>query len=265
MARVNVEESFLSKSRRILDYLEKEISITEAEIIGSMVLLWHNTQDLGISEITIQDFSVYTGMAIEGSKHLVEALVRFGVLSTNNDKLIINGNRKHIVNLLELKRKAVKGGLNSGRSRRNKNNNLTVEPYASKKSNPAVQKIEPNALQCITMQFNTKHKNTNTCAFDFDSLYQKYPRKLGKTAGLIKARAQIKSQAEYDDLSLAIEKYSEYITREKTEPQFIKHFSTFMTSWRDWLDTGVGAALDAKKLSDDKLMRELEMIEKGEM
>jgi len=70
--------------------------------------------------------------------------------------------------------------------------------------------------------------------FDFASLYNKYPRKEGKSRGLKICKIQIKSEAEYDDLSLAIDNYVEYCSKLK-DSQYIKHFSTFMNEWRDWV------------------------------
>jgi hypothetical protein len=77
--------------------------------------------------------------------------------------------------------------------------------------------------------------------FDFESLYLKYPRKQGKGKGLARCKAQVKTQEDYNALSRAIDKYRMYCLKEKTERQFIKHFSTFMSEWRDWLDSDVGA------------------------
>lgn len=81
-----------------------------------------------------------------------------------------------------------------------------------------------------------------TAHFDFESLYRKYPRKEGKTGGLAKCKAQIKTSEDFYNLSLAIEHYAAHVIEKQTEAKFIKHFSTFMTSWRDWLDPETGSA-----------------------
>jgi hypothetical protein len=76
--------------------------------------------------------------------------------------------------------------------------------------------------------------------FDFIALYQKYPRKVGKTAGIKRCEAQIKTPEDYALLSQAIDSYVEYLKKEGTEPKFVKHFSTFMSEWRDFLDRETG-------------------------
>lgn len=96
----------------------------------------------------------------------------------------------------------------------------------------------------------TRQDKTNTLAhsrseFDFESLYQKYPLKKGRSEGLERCRAQIKTQADFDGLSIAIDRYRRDLLARGTEPKFIQHFSTFMGSkgkqpWKDWLDPAAG-------------------------
>lgn len=82
--------------------------------------------------------------------------------------------------------------------------------------------------------------------FDFDALYKKYPRKEGKQKGLLTCKAQIKTLEDYECLDLAIGRYVAHIAKNATEPRFIKQFSTFMTSWRDWLDSETGTVQKPK-------------------
>jgi biotin operon repressor len=85
--------------------------------------------------------------------------------------------------------------------------------------------------------------------FDFESLYKKYPRKEGKTPGITKCKAQIKTQSDFEALSKAIDRYREYTVKTGVEPKYIKHFDTFMTSWRDWTDPETGSAAEPAPFS----------------
>lgn len=78
--------------------------------------------------------------------------------------------------------------------------------------------------------------------FDFEGLYSRYPRKEGKAKGIAACKAQIRSQEDFAALSLAISRYSEHVKKHATDPRYIKHFSTFMGSWRDWLEPEAGTA-----------------------
>lgn len=80
-----------------------------------------------------------------------------------------------------------------------------------------------------------------------EALYKKYPRKSGKTDGIAKARKDIRSEQDLFNLEAAIDKYTQVLTRDKTDPKFIRHFSTFMTSWRDWLDEDAGTSTRTNK------------------
>jgi hypothetical protein len=87
--------------------------------------------------------------------------------------------------------------------------------------------------------------------FDFIALYQKYPRKVGKTAGLKRCESQIKTQEDYALLSQAIDSYIQYLKKEGTEPKFVKHFSTFMSEWRDFTESDTGNNSLTKKSAVD--------------
>ncbi len=76
---------------------------------------------------------------------------------------------------------------------------------------------------------------------DYLSLYNKYPRKLGKTAGLRVCKNAIKTPEALLAAHSAIDRYVAHIKANKTEPQFIKQFSTFMNNWEDWLDESTGS------------------------
>lgn len=77
--------------------------------------------------------------------------------------------------------------------------------------------------------------------FDFQALYFKYPRMIGKSRGLAKCSSQIKTELDYKLLEQAISNYKTHCIKENIDPKFIKHFSTFMSEWRDWCDPKTGA------------------------
>lgn len=68
--------------------------------------------------------------------------------------------------------------------------------------------------------------------FDFESLYQLYPRHEGKTEGLKRCRSQIKTPEDYEKLKTAILNYKQTAT----DPKYTKHFSSFMSCWQDYVN-----------------------------
>lgn len=71
-------------------------------------------------------------------------------------------------------------------------------------------------------------------------LYESYPRKIGKKKGLEICEKVVKTEADFQRVRTAISNYRDHCAREGTEPKFIKHFSTFMNSWEDWLEPNTG-------------------------
>lgn len=72
--------------------------------------------------------------------------------------------------------------------------------------------------------------------FNFDELYAKYPRKIGKTEAYKRLEIIVDSEEVFNEVSRAIDNYSKYCIRSNTKPEYIKHFPTFLSSWSDWLD-----------------------------
>lgn len=84
--------------------------------------------------------------------------------------------------------------------------------------------------------------------FDFESLYEKFPRKIGKASGIQICKRKIKTQDQYDSLNQAILNYAAHCQRSNTESKYIKHFSTFMNCWEDWLEV----PLEKQSLSESE-------------
>lgn len=119
-----------------------------------------------------------------------------------------------------------------------------------------LQIIEVRTLQgrynsAALLNYTKLNYNTNTSIFDFEKIYEKYPKKMGKERGLDACVKEIKTQEEYNSLLKAIDKYNQHI--KGTDPRYIKHFDTFMETWKDWLDPNVGKV----KTSNDYPFQEL--------
>lgn len=84
-----------------------------------------------------------------------------------------------------------------------------------------------------TNETNVK-RQAATSDFDFDIIYDAYPRKEGKSAGLKKCKTIIKSQKKFDEVLKSVENYAASV--KFTEPKYIKHFSSFLSNWIDYLD-----------------------------
>ena len=80
----------------------------------------------------------------------------------------------------------------------------------------------------------------------FESIYRLYPKKMGKSKGLQKYKKQVKTEKDQNDLKRAIHSFIKYHENRGTEEQFIPYFSTFMTSWRDWLEDDTGSCTETK-------------------
>lgn len=70
--------------------------------------------------------------------------------------------------------------------------------------------------------------------FNFEAVYKMYPRKVGKASGIKRLKLKVKSKYKYDFLLACTSNYIQHIKRERIEPKFIMHFSTFANCFEDW-------------------------------
>ena len=70
-----------------------------------------------------------------------------------------------------------------------------------------------------------------TC--DLVAIYKRHPRHEGKAKGLAKLKAQIKSPSDYADLQRA---QANYLASKPVQDGFVRHFDTWVNSWRDHLE-----------------------------
>ena len=121
-------------------------------------------------------------------------------------------------------------------------------------------------LNTITTDFAPRKAARDS--FDFEIAYKEYPRKEGRAKGLLKCKAQVKTQEDFDLLLKAIRNYSNHLKRENTEKRFIKHFSTFLEAgqWRDWLEAETGkVAAPVVRAGPDKVLEELKRMDENKI
>lgn len=91
----------------------------------------------------------------------------------------------------------------------------------------------------ITTNNNKKDKNDkeDKCSFDFEQLWGKYPRKLGKKDALKHFKASIKSEEDWKNINKALNNYLNSKNVREGNIQYIQHGSTwFNNNWKDWID-----------------------------
>lgn len=129
-----------------------------------------------------------------------------------------------------------------------------IDPILDPKSDPiSAPPLESSSASTPASTLKTeihidqrKRRSRVQSAFDLEAAYNLYPRKVGKTKGLQKLAKEIRSQEDYDALFVAIRHYSN--SREVREG-YVRHFSTFVTDWRDWLDPETGSTRSSASMA----------------
>lgn len=87
----------------------------------------------------------------------------------------------------------------------------------------------------------------NRFKFDFIALFDRYPRSQKKTQSLALLAENVSSQATYDQVAQAIDRYRAHCEKLGTEPNFVLTFPNFWNEWTDWLDPRAGVQPSAKQ------------------
>lgn len=74
----------------------------------------------------------------------------------------------------------------------------------------------------------------NERKLDYESLYQKYPRKMGKLRGMQWLKNNCRSQKKLDYIHSCLENYKSQIETEAREDEFIMYFSSWLPIHSDW-------------------------------
>jgi ribosomal protein S15P/S13E len=114
-----------------------------------------------------------------------------------------------------------------------------------------------------------KNKNTQETAGaaeivespDLEAAYKNYPRKMGKKKGMQKLQRQIKTPEQYANLCKAINNYALHCEKSQTDQQYIKHFSTFVGEWEDWIELPDDAIV---KTEEEKMLELMQRFDSGE-
>lgn len=80
--------------------------------------------------------------------------------------------------------------------------------------------------------------------FDFDLVWRKYPKKIGRPEALRHFKATVKTPADWDAINLALEHYLAYLNINQTDRKFIKHGSTWFNQWRGWIEVDPNGSND---------------------
>lgn len=94
--------------------------------------------------------------------------------------------------------------------------------------------IKDKRLKIKDKRYKKTNKKEFLFAKEIEDLYREYPRKVGKTKGLEKLNKEITNQDDLANLKKAIKNYGWHVAG--AESRFVKHFSTWVSEWRDWVE-----------------------------
>lgn len=98
----------------------------------------------------------------------------------------------------------------------------------------ALGKVLPEGL--MNKEEETEEEEETEIELRFAEFWRRYLRKEGKTKALALFKKHITTKSKFTDLLKALTNYNKQIELENTQPKFIKHGSTFMNNWQDYLD-----------------------------
>lgn len=114
--------------------------------------------------------------------------------------------------------------------------------YNEQRRNTPLNAANPRKTSATVPDLTVPNQpNQQICAdaqFDFEQIWVKYPKRLGRKAAMRHFRASVKSQDDWQAINMALKNYIAYINKKPVEEPFIQNGSTWFNNWRDWITIG---------------------------
>lgn len=250
MARINIEDDIESRQEfwRLFEVVKDR-----DKCLGMLVRFFRLAQ----KHFSKGDAIAFDELEAQGLTCMIDA---GWAVANSSDRYQALGAEKQFAWLAQKKAAGRLGGIQSGIKRHEAG--ASKDEAAASGANPLTLALSP----ALTQKKEEISKTPPKPRFDFESLYQGYPLKVGKTDGLTECSKQIRTPEAYEDLRKAIANYAAYHTRPLEPGEFRplpKHFSTFMRKgrWRECLDPEFGAAVIEASASADPRTRKVMGIE----
>ena len=100
---------------------------------------------------------------------------------------------------------------------------------------------------------NVHQKTDAPVRFDFQSVWKRYPNRVGKKASIRHFNSTVKTKQDFDNINKALDNY---LQSEKVKKGFIQNGSTWFNDWESWVDM-----VEVKKEDIGKSEKDLEVQE----
>jgi hypothetical protein len=109
---------------------------------------------------------------------------------------------------------------------------LSTDKNSKNNKNKDTNGQNENEIGQTSSLFGVEEK-TKTERFDFESVYENYPRKEKKERGMRVLKKQIRTEADFEAFKKAVEVYAK--KRQGQDPKYTMNFASFAESWREVL------------------------------
>lgn len=193
---------------------------------GLALKLWRLSQEYWKRKHSLIPVHIFE--SIEASSKLIEANLS---KVTPNGVYVLGSEENHSW-MTKRKENASKGGIVSAAQRLLKHGT----------AQPARSKPEPSSSSSSSISTYNSISPNRAFLEEIDIIYSSlYPRKIQKSLGLERLKPQIQTQDHVNQFKQAVTRFRDFHKAKGTEETFIPYFSTFVNSWRDWLDPKAGS------------------------
>ena len=96
------------------------------------------------------------------------------------------------------------------------------------------EKQKDSSTYVVHMENENENENKDkTKSFDFEKIWNRYPKKDGKKAAFRHFKVSVKTDDDWNNINKALDNY---MNSENYKKGFIKNGSTWFNNWQDWID-----------------------------
>lgn len=107
----------------------------------------------------------------------------------------------------------------------------------SRRSNKMMEYLHKDKTKHMSKHMSghmeNENENENKDAFDFNIIWNKYPKMVGKKMAEKHFAASVKTPKDFEDITKAL---ANYLSSKRVAGGFVQNGATWFNNWRDWVD-----------------------------
>lgn len=162
------------------------------------------------------------GLSVQSTRTSLKNLQSCGLIVKNQHK------RRHDIQITRY--------INPAIANMTSNIQLTRSQHDPNTKSTRLEEVRSKEVRKKNEETDTRSDAALDLELEFQRVWERYPRRLGRKAAFRHFKASIKTAQDVQSIHSALNHYLSDIRSKGTEPQYVQHGSTWLNDWQSWVD-----------------------------